>query len=313
MIKNKIDNISMTIGSVIVTYNRLEKLKMALKAYDKQTYAPKYLIVVNNNSTDGTKEYLEKWKKEKSKFEKVVVHLKENTGGSGGFYEGLKRSLNMNADFVWVADDDAYPDKNAFKIANMKYEKYALKDISAICGQVITEGSTDIEHRRYSEKTLVKVKQIPIPLDKYNDEMFELDQFSYVGTFLSVDKMKKVGLPNKDYFIYFDDTEHSIRMSRVGKIICFPEIKIKHDTPLNINPTISWKSYYGIRNKLYSYKKLYPLRYYMCIYLKEMLKCNFKLLLHKNVKENKLIKAALRDAKKGKLGLHTIYKPGWKM
>ena len=302
----------MNIGVVVVTYNRLEKLKIALKSYDEQTYSPKYLIDVNNNSNDGTEEYLDKWEKEKSKFKKIVINLDKNTGGSGGFYEGLKKSLDMNAEFVWVADDDAYPYKDAFEKANEKYQKYDLKDVSAICGQVITDGKIDLEHRRYTEKTFLKIRQIPVSLDKYNDESFELDQFSYVGTLLNVKKMKEVGLTNKDYFIYFDDTEHSLRMSRVGKIICYPEIKVNHDTPLNTDTSFNWKSYYGIRNKLYSFKKIYPKRYYMCIYYKTMLNCKMKK-ISKNKEVNKLIKTALKDAKRGKLGLHEIYKPGWKI
>ena len=51
-----------SIGVVLVTFNRLNKLKNALTCYDKQTYKPKYIIVVNNASTDGTYQYLEKWK-----------------------------------------------------------------------------------------------------------------------------------------------------------------------------------------------------------------------------------------------------------
>ena len=42
------------IGCVIVTFNRLEKLKKALAAYDKQEVKPKYIVVVDNASTDGT-------------------------------------------------------------------------------------------------------------------------------------------------------------------------------------------------------------------------------------------------------------------
>ena len=53
-----------SIGVVIVTYNRLEKLKLALKAYKDQVYEPKYVLVIDNNSTDGTGAFLEFWEKE---------------------------------------------------------------------------------------------------------------------------------------------------------------------------------------------------------------------------------------------------------
>ena len=50
----------MKFGVVLVTYNRLDKLKIALECYEKQKYLPKNIIVVNNASTDGTKEFLDK-------------------------------------------------------------------------------------------------------------------------------------------------------------------------------------------------------------------------------------------------------------
>ena len=81
----------MKLGVVLVTYNRLNELKKALECYEKQSYLPKHVIIVNNASNDGTKEYLEKWVNKKSKIEKEIINLKKNTGGSGGFHEGLKR------------------------------------------------------------------------------------------------------------------------------------------------------------------------------------------------------------------------------
>lgn len=48
----------MQIGVVLVTFNRLEKLKIALESFENQTCSPKYLLVVNNASTDGTGDFL---------------------------------------------------------------------------------------------------------------------------------------------------------------------------------------------------------------------------------------------------------------
>ena len=50
------------IGAVIVTFNRLEKLKKALESYEKQTLLPKYIIVVDNASNDGTVEILKDYR-----------------------------------------------------------------------------------------------------------------------------------------------------------------------------------------------------------------------------------------------------------
>ena len=75
----------MDIGVVLVTFNRLNCLTKALDKYEIQKKKPKYIIVVNNCSNDGTEAFLKEWKNEKSEIEKYVINLKENTGGSGGF------------------------------------------------------------------------------------------------------------------------------------------------------------------------------------------------------------------------------------
>lgn len=103
------------IGVVIVTYNRKEKLKKALKAYDQQIFLPCEIIVVNNASTDGTNEILDRWKSENSIYSKVVIDSKYNVGGSGGFYLGEKRALHDNISWIMIADDDAYPDTDYIK------------------------------------------------------------------------------------------------------------------------------------------------------------------------------------------------------
>ena len=305
----------MNFGVVLVTYNRLDKLKIALECYEKQTYLPQNMIVVNNASTDGTKEYLESWLKEKSKIKKSVINLDNNTGGSGGFYTGLKESLKLKLDYVWVSDDDAFPKEDCFKVANNFLVKNKDKNISAVCGKVINRGNIDLVHRR----TLKKMMFIPIQLfnskKDYNKESFKLNLFTYVGTFINVKKMKKVGVTIKDYFIYCDDTEHSYRLSKEGDIYCLPNMEIIHDGPLNSSSDgVNWKLYYGIRNSIDFVKRSFPKRFYYTYKLYFRLKYYLIItILYKNKLEGyKLVNYAIKDAKKGKLGVDSKYKPGWK-
>ena len=69
----------MRIGVVLVTFNRLNKLKIALESYNTQTYKPSYILVVNNNSTDGTTEYLEEWKQTNQGYNKIVIRFQYET------------------------------------------------------------------------------------------------------------------------------------------------------------------------------------------------------------------------------------------
>ena len=305
----------MNFGVVLVTFNRLDKLKIALECYENQSYLPKVMIVVDNASTDGTVDFLKKWEKKKSKFKKQVIYLDKNTGGSGGFYTGLKASLKLNLDYVWVSDDDAFPKNNCFSIANEYLLNNKDKNISAICGTVINRGKIDVLHRRRLKKILFFLVQTLISKKEYKKEDFKLNLFTYVGTFINVKKMKEIGITKKDYFIYCDDSEHSYRLSKVGDIYCIPSIEIVHDGPLNnASDGLTWKLYYGIRNSIDFVKNDFSCVYYLSYKLYFRLKYYgmITLLWPHKIEGYKLVNKAIRDGKKGKLGLDSKYRPGWK-
>lgn len=297
----------MEIGVLLVTYNRLEKLKIALERYENQTVLPKYILVVNNSSTDGTKEFLNSWKNKKCTTEKYVINTNENIGGSGGFYTGFEKAIHFNADWIWVSDDDAYPYYDALEKCKMYVKNSENKgNIAAVCGQVINKNKIDISHRRRINKGLFKITEKKISAEEYKMSSFQLDLFSYVGTMINKEYLKKCGLPEKEYFIYYDDTEHSYRLSEYGKIICIPEVKVSHDFEENNKNNITWKKYYAIRNRLLFFKKHFHKRYFYIAYLNKIIQANTN---DKFIK--RLILDSIRDAKREIKGLHDIYKPGW--
>ena len=299
------------VGVIIVTFNRLKQLKIALQAYEEQTCKPKYMVIVNNHSTDGTSEYLTEWKDKPSEYSKYIVNLDTNMGGSGGFYEGLKRSLELDADWIWVADDDAYPDLSAVEIADsMIQDKIIVDDqVTAICGAVISFENIAIAHRRRIFSNLLQIHLRSVSIDEYAKKYFEIDLFSYVGAIINKNALAQVGLPKKDYFICYDDTEHSMRLRKMGKILCFPSIKIIHNSRESIN---DWKGYYLCRNKFDFYKTHFPKKTYLYIYFSEVLKAYWHILTGRKVESSKIKLEAVKNAYHGKLGLHKIYRPGWK-
>lgn len=310
----------MKIGVVLVTYNRLEKLKIALKSYERQSVLPKYILVINNNSTDGTREYLEQWTNNEDKVEKIVVNLEKNTGGSGGFYEGLKKSLELDADWVWVADDDAYPKENAFEIAQNYIEKNpnSNQELSAVCGTVLKRDkkTIDCSHRRNIYTTIFnRIAQPYSKVSDYKKNEFEINGFSYVGTMINKSKLEQTALTQKDYFIYYDDTEHSYRLSKLGKIIVIPKMEVIHDAPHSeMSEIVKWKLYYLVRNTLDFIKNNFDKKYFkeQCLEVPFIFKVAVFLFGKDKKYGYQMINEAVKDAKAGKTGLHEIYKPGWK-
>lgn len=301
------------IGVVLVTYNRINKLKTALRCFGNQICLPQYIVVVDNASTDGTGNFLDMWKKEDEGFDKYVIHKSSNTGGSGGFYAGLKYALNLNANWIWVSDDDAFPKEDAIKNSEAAIKKYSpIKDISAICGMVINNGEIDYSHRKSYKLENGRIKEIFSNDNDYKKDFFTIQAFSYVGTIINKEKLSKVGLPIKEYFIWCDDTEHSLRLSKVGEILCVPSIKVYHDVLYDIDDGITWKTYYGLRNKSDMYRRHFPKIYFYLFFFNTIRKTYINDLRKLKKEENKEIRCALKDAFFLNFGVHKKYKPGWK-
>ena len=299
------------IGAIIVTFNRLEKLKKALDSYETQTLLPKYIIVVDNASKDGTKEYLENWKKENSEYEKIVVSLSENKGGAGGFYEGQKLAITKDANWIVLGDDDLYFDKNyLFEIGKFINDK-GNKDIcSIVCGTVIENNKIALPHRRILKSKWRLPFTRNIEEQEYKKDLVYLDFVSYCGPVLNKEKLIKAGLVRPDYFIHNDDIEHSYRMRNVGKIVCLPKIFAKHDTESS-RVNLDWKIYYYHRNEIDFIKRHFKIQlpYFVVISLVLALLRSLK---RRNFKEFIVKLVAIKDGLFGNMGKHPIYMPGWK-
>ena len=308
----------MKIDVVIVTFNRLEKLRHTLSCYEKQTVGFRNLIVVDNHSNDGTVEYLNEWKTSQSeRFSKHVLFLDENTGGSGGFYAGQKYAMDLNPDWVYLSDDDAYPDPDVIEKFICVINNNKAKKIAAICATVYgPSGNIDIAHRGriHLKKLGFKLHREHVDESVYaSNTPFNIDLLSYVGSLVNAKAMISVGLVNPKLFIYCDDTEHSLRLRKFGEILCCPHIKVLHDWAhmqqrSNEKVIVTWRDYYDVRNNM-----LMSLRHFklFALYQASYILCRY---IWKLPKEKRIVYVnAIKDAWLNRQGKHTLYKPGWQI
>lgn len=235
------------IASVTVTYNRLEKLKQNLEHLLNQTLAPELIYVIDNASTDGTREYIKELKKQHKQIR--YYRMKENTGGSGGFYAGVRKAYKDGADFIWGMDDDAFPEKDALHILAETYKH--MKVPNALWSNC-NKDTNFLDHG-----------------------MKEITGWMFVGFFLPREIVERAGFPRKDFFIYYDDCEYAYRIRQCGyKIYKVRDSIIEHQdlgkgrimkgsffkgTPFEHNVSYpdmpDWKVYYEFRNKILQYRK----------------------------------------------------------
>lgn len=299
----------MDIGVVIVTYNRLPKLKRCLAAYETQTLPPRYILIIDNCCTDGTKEYLDQWAERTCLPSPIILHSSHNAGGAGGFYMGLKEAAKQSAPWIWVADDDAYPQPDCLEKIAAAYETLESTEresVQAMCAKVVDNNGISLNHRRCIRETPIQIKERPLLPEQYASPIVDIDIFSFVGTAIRRGAVEKAGLPYREYFIFYDDTEYSLRIRNMGAIKCVSGAVILHDSLENSIARQSWKYYYLFRNKMYTYKLYF--NWFQC--LVDRLKIVYMLIrLYPSRLSVVQFIHALRDVRQGKLGFVPKYQP----
>ena len=300
----------MDICVLLVTFNRKEDLKKTLLLYENQTHKPKSIIVVDNHSTDGTKELLDSWACSLGDITHTVISMPENLGGSGGFYMGLKHAQSLEHEWIFVSDDDAFPNSDTLRIISDFADKYPslVSECSALCCAVDSGGSFALGHRaRINKKSIIGMLDKPVCAREYEKEFFEVDFFSYIGTCIRKSSLIKAGLPRKEFFIYSDDFEHALRVGKQGKIICIPDAVLYHADNNPYSKEVSWRDYYATRNVLIMYREHFGA---FAAFRRACMR-RFTALRSMNPLKIKVINTAIKDSKRGITGLHPIYRPSW--
>lgn len=210
------------IAAVIVTYNRLELLKECIDSLQNQSYELTKIIIIDNDSKDGTREYL----KSINNNQIIPVLLNENLGGAGGFYEGIKfASEHENEfDYVWIMDDDTIPTENSLK-AIMDKTQYEDGEIGFYCSNV----------RWTNDEPM----NIPLPKkiwsDKAINNLIEVENATFVSVLVPINNIKKYGLPIKEMFIWGDDTEYTTRLSQDYPCYFVSDSIVVHKSAVNVS------------------------------------------------------------------------------
>lgn len=238
------------VAAVVVTYNRLEKLKTVLNSLTAQSTPPEWIVVVDNASTDGTAQYLEGLDIPTLD----VMRLEDNTGGAGGFSTGMKRAYDLGADLFWLMDDDCYP-------APESLERLVAGHTEAM--ETMPGGVPFACSLVYFDEDEIAEMNIAAPDWKWarlwakGQRSVLVQTCSFVSALYSRKTVERIGLPFREYFIWFDDAAYARLASvGIGPGVCVLDSKVIHDTPTNIAGDFSkvddqniWKFAYGARNE----------------------------------------------------------------
>lgn len=259
----------MIVNVVLVTYNRKQCLARLLEGLQKQSVKINKVFIFNNNSSDGTTEYLisqgyldnQEYKIEKcypmerQYFDIVYYVNKSNIGGSGGFSKVLGIALEEICDYIWIMDDDVLPEENCLELllANMDNKVRACIP-NRSDEYYVDRPCVEFNLEKVFVKGLMPRKTfINHPL---SEKKYFVKDMPFEGPLIDYDVVKKVGISDPSYFILCDDSDYAQRVLKHSNI-CFVTDAVLHrqlaKETMNAkknNKNMNWRDYYAIRNSI---------------------------------------------------------------
>jgi len=238
---------SETVAVVVVTFNRADLLAGMLDGLAAQTHEPDAVIIVDNASTDHTREVLDAHRG----LHLQRVHLDENTGGAGGFRAGVQLAYDQGFDRIWLMDDDVVPAPDCLAILMAQDEACLMSVREDTHGHLVEKAATDFD---LSRPWAIRPKRGTVETT-YGDrhampERVELHNIAFEGFLVRRDVVEAVGLPDDSFFIFYDDVDFALRARRAGfRIWAVRDAVLVRQLDFSQQHDLAgWKGYYMYRN-----------------------------------------------------------------
>jgi GT2 family glycosyltransferase len=226
---------------IILNWNNWPDTLECLESLKNNDYPNYQVVIIDNGST------------EKLQTDFKVIYNQKNLGFSGGNNVGIKYALEKGADYVLLLNNDTIVAKDFLS----EMIKVAEKDkkIGMIGPQIYFYGDKNRiwfaggqVNWLYNQGQMRGYNQI----DKGQyDSSEETDYITGCCLLIKREVIKKIGLMPEDYFLYYEDTDWSLKAQQAGfKCLFVPRAKIWHKGSKSSQEGSASYIYYHIRNGL---------------------------------------------------------------
>lgn len=222
----------MTVSLIILTCNRKDSVSALLSDIKRQVRQPDEIIVVDNNSSDGTSAYLA------MSFPEVQAVKLEKNMGAAGRNEGIKRA---RGEIIVTLDDDVFfGDTGGIKKIVEIFKKN--KDIVALNFKILDHETRDLLSFNWFH---------PYKMEDYADTDFITDYISEGAVAFRREIFDRVGYYPKEFFISHEGPDLAYRILDAGYNIHYsPDIEVLHKCSTQHRD--SWRNtYYDTRNQIW--------------------------------------------------------------
>src|SRR5690606_20751009 len=248
-------------------WNLKDDLLECLHSLQRTTYAHHQVVVVDNGSTNGSPELLEReypWVQ--------LIRLPENRGYSGAVNAGIEYALAVEADFVFVLNNDTVVPPDT--IGSLVDAFSGDPAIGIVAPKILYYDRPDrvfsLGDRSY--------RLLPMPrgfgyTQRDRPDFAGIMEFDYVpacAMLIRTDLFHHVGFFDVTYFMYYEDADFCRRARDRGyRVLCQADAVIYHKASLSADKNKTVISRVRARNRVRFYRQYrhgpHPWCTYLCL------------------------------------------------
>lgn len=269
---------------VILNYNNFSDTIKTVKNLKRiKTSCEISIVVVDNNSTDGSSQLL---KRNKEEMDFNFVQSEINGGYAFGNNKGIEYSLSNDFDYTLILNNDVL--MTDYSIDNL-VGFYKEDKFNGIIGPVICEYNSEIIQSAGAINDYITGRSKLLHSKEYYSDLGKDDGVDYISgscLLLSNNILKKIPKIPELYFLFYEENEWCLRIKEKGfKVKCCHDVKVFHKHSATINKISGISKYFMLRNMVIFENRNASLIDKTLFHTYMVLRCIKKVLLKDNPKE----------------------------
>lgn len=241
------------IAIIILNFRRSEMTINCVKKIKNSQECSYSVVIVDNNSKDGSFEYLTQYFEEDKHV--IVLQSGKNLGYAFGNNVGISYAIRKGFEWICLINNDVLVQPDTMKKLMNSYPKNQL----AIIGPVILESdqksstiqSIGATNNLWKGQSSLNFKGYTMNSDVCENlpEKYSVDYISGACMFFNADVFSLCGPLPEDYFLYYEENEWCVKAQKKGVgVYCITNCYVSHHRSSTVSSISGLADYYLTRN-----------------------------------------------------------------